>query len=98
MYKLTNNTSITRLSDNASIPNDPANRDYAEYLEWVTEGNTPEPVDEPLPPTQKQLNAEARTYLLSTDWYITRKGETGVAVPTEVLLDRQAARDSVTAE
>jgi hypothetical protein len=95
MYKLTINTSITRLSDNAFIPNDPANRDYAEYLDWLAEGNTPEPVDEPLPPTQAQLNAEARAYLLSTDWYIIRKAETVVEVPVDVLEARQAARDSI---
>jgi hypothetical protein len=32
--------SVMRLSDNASIPFDPENRDYKEYLEWVAAGNT----------------------------------------------------------
>jgi hypothetical protein len=34
------------LSDNAFIPFDPANTDYAEYLEWLAEGNEPLPADE----------------------------------------------------
>ena len=29
----------------ASIPLDPANTDYQEYLEWVAEGNEPEPAE-----------------------------------------------------
>jgi len=50
-YKLSplekgNQTSIIRIEDNAFIPTDEANTDYQEYLEWVAEGNTPEPADE----------------------------------------------------
>ena len=48
MYQLTSGDSILRLADNAYIPQAPGNRDYAEYLEWLSEGNTPEPA--PAPP------------------------------------------------
>ncbi len=34
--------SVTRTTDDASIPVDENNTDYAEYLEWVAEGNTAE--------------------------------------------------------
>jgi hypothetical protein len=52
-YKLVKNvdgtvstTQVQRISDGAFIPFDPENTDYQEYLEWVAEGNTPEPAEE----------------------------------------------------
>ena len=46
-YQLTQlGESIKRLTDNAFIPFDPANRDYAEYLRWLEEGNEPLPAEE----------------------------------------------------
>jgi hypothetical protein len=37
---------IIRTTDGATIPFDPDNTDYQEYLKWVAEGNEPEPADE----------------------------------------------------
>ena len=46
MYQMTKeNLGIKRLADNAFIPFDPDNRDYAEYLAWLAEGNEPLPAD-----------------------------------------------------
>jgi hypothetical protein len=52
MYKLLKNPfgtevcAVLRILDNASIPFDPANTDYQEYLKWIEQGNTPLPADQ----------------------------------------------------
>ena len=48
-YQLTTGDTILRTADNAFIPPDPANTDYAAYLAWLEAGNTPEPAPEPEP-------------------------------------------------
>ena len=49
MYKIVNlygkPAVIIRLEDGAGIPFSPDNTDYQAYLEWVSEGNTPEEAD-----------------------------------------------------
>jgi hypothetical protein len=42
-----NETTIFNAETNLYIPFDQANRDYTEYLEWLSEGNEPLPADEP---------------------------------------------------
>jgi len=50
-YQLTATEScVIRTEDGACIPNDPANRDYAEYLKWLEDGGVPDPYVEPPPP------------------------------------------------
>jgi hypothetical protein len=44
---------------------------------------------------QQQLNQESRAYLSSTDWYVIRQQETGVAIPQDILNARQAAREAI---
>jgi hypothetical protein len=44
---------------------------------------------------QQQLNQESRAYLSSTDWYVIRQQETGVAIPQDILDARQAAREAI---
>jgi hypothetical protein len=59
---------IQRDEDNAFIPFDPDNVDYQDYLAWLAEGNTPNPVpanptppmEEPPPPDINEVNAQVQ--------------------------------------
>ena len=57
-YQLTDTPTIIRTADSASIPPDPANTDYAEYLQWVEAGGVADPYVEPPPPEPPPPTAE----------------------------------------
>lgn len=44
---------------------------------------------------QAEINAEAKAYLASTDWYVVRQAETGIAVPADVVEARAEARAKI---
>jgi hypothetical protein len=91
-------TSGWLINDTMSVPNDPANRDCADVLAWIAEGNTPAPefTDAEIAANAQELtNATSRAYLASTDWYATRKYETGVAIPADIDTARAEARAAI---
>lgn len=53
---------VIRTADSASIPPDPANRDYAEYLAWLEDGGVPDPYVPPL--NVKQLDMRTTAQIL----------------------------------
>ena len=81
-----------------SVPNDPANRHCADVLAWIAEGNTPAPefTDAEIAANAQELtNATSRAYLASTDWYVTRRSDTGEAIPTDIDTARAEARAAI---
>jgi hypothetical protein len=46
-YQLMTNqpNAIMRTADRAVIPFDPANRDYQDFLQWLQDGNQPDPTE-----------------------------------------------------
>ena len=57
-YQLHETGSILDIERNLLIPLDLANRDYAAYLAWVAEGNTPDPAPAPPAPPAPLTPAE----------------------------------------
>lgn len=60
-----------------------------EFEQIVYEVNNPPLTDEQLLAQQK---AEAKQYLNNTDWYVTRKVETGADIPEDVIVKRAECR------
>lgn len=42
--------------------------------------------------TLMMQSLEAKKYLVETDWYVSRKAETGVEIPSDILTKRAQAR------
>ena len=68
LYRLLNNSNyIFRTSDSATIPNDVNNSDYIAYLEWLSEGNTPDPAL-PIEKTWTEIIGQRNQLLQESDW------------------------------
>ena len=74
---------------------DPIIENHVGLIE-ITEIEFKELVELKLKPTSEQhltqQKVEARQYLNDTDWYATRKMETGVEIPEDVTIKRAEAR------
>lgn len=55
MYRLTETAMVVRLADMAYIPDDPENVDRQRYMEWLAQGNEPEPPSGAVIETEDQL-------------------------------------------
>ena len=95
MYQLTNST-ITRLTDSANIPADPANTDYAQYLRWVAEGNTPLPADPLPPPPPKQFTSLEYLDLFTDDEQIAVVSATMAVPQVKLWYDKMLAAGFIT--
>lgn len=50
MYQVIDEFRVLRIADQAIIPVSMENMDYVRYLEWLAEGDTPEPMGHDVPP------------------------------------------------
>ena len=61
---------VRRKADNASIPFDPDNTDYQEFLQWKADGGVPEAAD-PGPSDWDQVRTKRDSLLRDSDWAMT---------------------------
>lgn len=63
-YQLTATDAVIRTADQAHIPNDPNNRDRAEYGQWLAAGGVPDPVKPPINPALDTKPARTAAQIL----------------------------------
>jgi hypothetical protein len=63
-YQLTAGDIVIRTADMASIPNDPANRDWIEYQDWLADGGVPDPVPPIINPALDTKKAKTAAQIL----------------------------------
>lgn len=66
-YQLTSTDTVIRTIDGASIPNDPANRDRAEYSAWLKAGGVPDPYAAPPAPPDSILSQDLMAQFTADD-------------------------------
>lgn len=67
-YQLTQDNTIFRITDGAFIPPDLSNSDYVVYLDWLEEGNTPDPDPTTANYTWEQVLQKRNQLLHDSDW------------------------------
>jgi len=97
MYKLSyDGDMIIRLSDNACIPaRNNKNSDYIDYLKWVAEGNTPEPVDIEIVTKEEELRRAYQEAGCTTDALVMALWEKVVENRPEAADALQVLREQV---
>lgn len=95
MYTLSKDGYVIRDADNACIPPDPANSDYAAYLAWVAEGNVATPDPTAANAAWDAYKAQALQALNDSDIVVLRCYENSVPLPKEWADYRKSLRGIV---
>lgn len=85
MYKLTHKNCIIQVDGEQvnTIPMEDGNRHYAEYLEWIAEGNSPEPADDELNPTVLEARLWRNTELSRSDTQLLKVQDGVIGLGTQ---------------
>ena len=67
----------------------------ADVSGYITAWEANAPDAEVEPTAQEVTNAESMAYLASTDWYASRKSDTGEAIPSDIAALRAEARAAI---